>query len=39
LLPAGCTGVGTVPETGFDLARTEAATKSVPVLLDFYTDW
>jgi hypothetical protein len=36
---AGCSGVGTLPESGFDLARSEAAARNVPVLLDFYTDW
>jgi len=39
LVAAGCGGTGTGPATGLDLARSEAAARNVPVLLDFYTDW
>ena len=39
VLLVACGGVATGPPTTFEQAKTQAASRGVPVLLDFYTDW
>lgn len=39
LLVVACSGVATGPPTTFEQAKAQAASRGVPVLLDFYTDW